>query len=135
MKIKYLLFQKLQNEIKDQESNELFVRSKIADIFFKGVNTDKNIDKFNKALSDKSIKLNFNIDFNFKTAERFIDCDTYFTRGQYIEFLSLVVKKKYFWQSDILKNISLRDAEYVINLFIYAREILKSDTNGSITPL
>jgi len=66
MKIKYLLFQKLQNEIKDNESNELFVRSKIAEIFFKGVNTDKNIDKFNKALSDKSIKLNFNIDFIYK---------------------------------------------------------------------
>lgn len=137
MKINYLQFKKLQEQIKDNEDNELFVKHKIAEIFFKGVNTDKNIEKFNKALLNKKLKLNFNLDFNFKTADRFIDCDTYFSRNQTTELFLLVVKPKYFWQStkQIVNHLTVQEAEYIINLFIYARKLLKSDINGYMSHL
>jgi hypothetical protein len=111
--ISYLTFKNFSEVI---EVNELdaFVSSQTMEYF-----NPSSLEDFALALQTepKTISMPYNIDLEFKTAGKFIDCDTYLKDEMVVEFLELVVKPKYFWQKVKLETLSISQVNYIIGLF------------------
>lgn len=115
--IHWVDFQQFLDEIKDREDDEQHLQEVIQRIF----KTD-DFDNLNKALQvTDMVTLPFKIDMSFKDAAKFIDCDTLLSENNMIDFLKLVLKKKYFWSKKInFDKITVAQATYVSSLFTFA---------------
>ena len=129
--INYAKFIEFTEAIEGKETNEPFIAEQLERIF----NT-KDADGFLKALESKKVpKINFKIDLDFKKAFKFIDADTFLNDNEALEFLKIVVKPRYFWQRINVYDLSYAQAEYVINLFFYARMKYQKDIRSFLTHL
>jgi hypothetical protein len=101
-------------EVVDGDYSDSFVSSQIIDYF----NPD-SVPNFVLAVKTepKTILIPYKLDFEFKTAGKFIDCDTFLKDEMIIEFLELVVKRKYFWQKVKLESLSIAQVYYIVSLF------------------
>ena len=129
--INYAKFIEFTESIEGREQDEPFIAEQLKKIF----DTD-DAEGFLKALESKEKpKINFKIDMDFKKAFKFIDADTFIKDNETFEFLKLVVKPLFFWQKINVYDLSYAQAEYVINLFFYARVKYQKDIRSFLTHL
>jgi hypothetical protein len=111
--ISYLTFKNF-SEVIELNDADSFVTAQTVEYF----NPD-SVANFALALQTepKTISIPYKIDFEFKTAGKFIDCDTFLKDEMIVEFLELVVKRKYFWQKVKLEKLSIAQVYYIVGLF------------------
>lgn len=72
------------------------------------------------------IKMPYKVDLEFKSAGKFIDCDTFLNDDLIMEFLELVVKPKYFFSRKVnLEKLSISQVEYIVGLFREKAQAIK----------
>jgi hypothetical protein len=111
--ISYLTFKNFSEVIEVNDSDS-FVSSQTMEYF-----NPSSLESFALALQTepKSISIPYKVDLDFKTAGKFIDCDTYLRDGQVLEFLAIVLKPKYFWQKVKIESLSIAQVNYIVGLF------------------
>jgi len=119
--IPFLKFELLQEEIKGNEDDNIFVLQKVMDIFYPNETNILLAEEFSVALlapHKPKKRFRLNIPTGKSKAGLFIDCDTYAERGEWIEVFKLVTSPLYYWSKPIdYEKISLADAEYIIQSF------------------
>ena len=135
--ISFLKFEQLQEEIKENKDDNLFVAQKVMSIFYPKETNILLAEEFSIALLApcKPAKRFRLLLPNLKSkASDFIGVDTYAERGEWLELFKLVLKPMYYWSQPIdFEKISLADAEYIISSFLRGSQKLKTPTNGSTT--
>lgn len=111
--ISYLTFKHFSEVIEGNDSDS-FIERQTMEYF----NPDSIAD-FALALqtNPKTISMPYTIDLQFKTAGKFIDCDTFLKDEMIIEFLELVVKPKFFWQKVKIESLSIAQVETIISMY------------------
>jgi len=111
--INYITFKNF-SEVIEGSSNDSFIERQTIEYF----NPISLID-FAEALqtNPKIIIMPYELDLTFKTAGKFIDCDTFLKDGQVLEFLELVLKPKNFWSKVDLNKLSIAQVEYCVGKF------------------
>jgi hypothetical protein len=119
--ISYLTFKNFSEVIEVNESDS-FVTRQTMEYF-----NPSSLEDFALALQTepKTISMPYKIDLEFKTAGKFIDCDTYLKDGMIMEYLELVLKPRYFWEKVNFETLSIAQVQYVINKFHEAAENIK----------
>lgn len=123
--INYFKFVELTERIIDEEDTIHVLEE--ASVLFE----TKEVGKFALALTKEGrLKRRFKLDLDFEKeggAGRFIDADTFKTEGDVENFLRVILKPKrkwFFWRYDVIKDLSLREAEYVLYQWSeYTREL------------
>jgi hypothetical protein len=112
--ISYVTFKNF-SEVIELNDSDSFVTTQTVEYF-----NPISLDDFALALhtEPKTISMPYKIDLDFKTAGRFIDCDTFLNDGMIVEFLELVVKPKYFWSKKVnLEKLSISQVEMIVGMF------------------
>ena len=111
--INYITFKNF-SEVIDGDFSDSVIENQTMDYF-----NPSSLAYFALALQTdpKTISMPYKLDFKFKTAGKFIDCDTFLKDEQVIEFLELVLKPKYFWQKVRISKLSIAQVEYVVSKF------------------
>jgi hypothetical protein len=111
--ISYLTFKNF-SEVIEVNDSDAFVTSQTMEYF-----NPSSLESFALALQTepKTISMPYKVDLDFKTAGKFIDCDTFIKDEMIIEFLGLVLKPKYFWQKVKVELLSIAQVNYIVGLF------------------
>ena len=111
--ISYVTFKNF-SEIIEVNDSDSFVTNQTIEYF-----NPSSLDSFALALQTepKTISMPYKVDLEFATAGKFIDCDTFLKDEMTIEFLELVIKPKYFWQTVRLETLSISQVNYIVGLF------------------
>ena len=119
--INYITFKNFSEVIEGNDSDS-FITSQTIEYF----NPD-SMAGFAEALqtNPKTLKMPYKLDLTFKTAGKFIDCDTFLKDEMIIEFLELVLKPKNFWSKVDLNKLSIAQVEYVVSKFHEAAAEIK----------
>ena len=72
----------------------------------------------------KNIKLGYKLNLKFPIASKFIDCDTFLSDKNELDFFKLVLKKKWFGKN--IEDISVAEAEFVLGSFYNFSKDIKS---------
>jgi len=111
--INYITFKNF-SEVIEGNDNDSFIERQTMEYF-----KPDSMAGFAEALqtNPKTIKLPYKLDLTFKTAGKFIDCDTFLKDEQVLEFLELVLKPKNFWSKVDLSVLSIAQVEYIVGKF------------------
>ena len=112
--ISYVTFHNF-SEVIDGDYSDEFIERQTVDYF-----NPSNLNDFALALKTdpKTISMHYKLDLDFSKAGYFIDCDTFINENMIIEFLELVVKRKYFWSRKVnLERLSISQVEVIVNQF------------------
>ena len=111
--ISYVTFKNF-SEIIEVNDSDSFVTNQTIEYF-----NPSSLDNFALALQTepKTISMPYRVDLEFATAGKFIDCDTFLKDEMVIDFLELVIKPKYFWQTVRLETLSISQVNYIVGLF------------------
>lgn len=120
--INYFKFVELTERIIDEEDTIHVLEE--ASVLFE----TKEVGKFALALTKEGrLKRRFKLNLKLK-AGQYIDADTFFTTGDMLGLFSNILQPKrkwFFWRYDLTKDLSLREAEYVLTQWNYYLEELK----------
>jgi len=111
--ISYLTFKNFSEVIEVNDSDSFVTRQTIE--YF----NPSSLESFALALQTepKTISMPYEIDLEFETAGKFIDCDTFLKDEMVMDFLELIIKPKYFWQTVKLETLSISQVNYIVSLF------------------
>ena len=112
--ISYKTFKEFSDAI-DGDYTDHFIESTTVDYF-----NPNSVSDFALALQTEPDKITmpYRTDLEFKSAGKFIDCDTFLNDDLVLEFLKLVVKPKYFFSRKVnFEKLSISQVEYVVGLF------------------
>lgn len=120
--INYKTFRDFSDVI-DGERSDSFIESQTLD-YFKPI----SVDAFALALHTEPNKITmpYRLDFDFKTAGKFIDLDTYLNDNLIIEFLQSALKPKYFFSKKVdINKLSISQVEFIIGSFLVKAQEIK----------
>lgn len=101
-----------------KEADDAEIAYNIFELFYKSKQyNEKQYKEFASALIEPT-KFLYKIDLNFKTAGDFIDADTYFTDGDFLELAKKIVKRKYFWQRIKFSKATVEHAAMEFKKFV-----------------
>lgn len=109
--------------IRDNQDDDHVINEMMRIFFPKRTDIQTCIVEFGNAMNqDKENRLKwYKVDFNFVKAASFIDADTFFTEGNYFEFLKIVLVHKIPFLKLNYNKISLATADNILALFRFAR--------------
>ena len=128
--INYITFKNF-SEVIEGKDNDSFIERQTMEYF-----KPDSMAGFAEALqtNPKTIKLPYKLDLTFKTAAKFIDCDTFLKDEQVLEFLELVLKPKNFWSKVNLSELSVAQVEYIVGKFLEVAAEIKEDHEWIYNP-